>query len=100
MKEISVKSSVDGIMQSSIIHLSENENRPLLVGLHTWHHGRFDPVAPVHQSLKFYMNLHDRCPEARVFLDIFEGGHEIDIEKAFRLFSYLMKEKILQTVTG
>lgn len=63
-------------------------------------HGRFDPVVPVHQSLKFYINLHDRYPKARVFLDIFDGGHEMDVENAVRFFFSQMEEKTLQTVTG
>ncbi len=46
-------------------------------------HGKFDPVVPVSQSLELYDVLMDKYPDARVFLDIFDGGHEIDMDAAF-----------------
>ncbi len=42
MTEILVKSSIDGTMQPNLVYISKNENRPLLVGLHTWSYGRFN----------------------------------------------------------
>lgn len=44
MQEIWIKSSKDGTMQPSLLYKSESENRPLLVGLHTWSHNRFNQV--------------------------------------------------------
>ena len=46
-------------------------------------HGKFDPVVPVSHSLELYEEIMLRHPNARIFLDIFDGGHEIDMETAF-----------------
>lgn len=46
-------------------------------------HGKFDPVVPVSHSLELYNEVMLKYPNARVFLDVFDGGHEIDMETAF-----------------
>ncbi len=46
-------------------------------------HGKFDPVVPVSHSLELYEEIMLKHPNARIFLDIFDGGHEIDMETAF-----------------
>ena len=45
-------------------------------------HGKFDPVVPVSHSLELYDRIMAEHPDSRVFLDIFDGGHEIDMEQA------------------
>ncbi len=45
-------------------------------------HGKFDPVVPVCQSLELFDEMMKKHPQSRVFLDIFDGGHEIDMEQA------------------
>ena len=45
-------------------------------------HGKFDPVVPVSHSLELYEEIMSRYPNARIFLDVFDGGHEIDMETA------------------
>ncbi len=45
-------------------------------------HGKYDPVVPVCQSLELFDAIMKKYPESRVFLDIFDGGHEIDMEQA------------------
>ena len=45
-------------------------------------HGKYDPVVPVSHSLNFYSRMMEKYPQSRVFLDIFDGGHEIDMEVA------------------
>lgn len=45
-------------------------------------HGKFDPVVPVSHSLELYEEIMSRHPNARIFLDVFDGGHEIDMETA------------------
>ncbi len=45
-------------------------------------HGKFDPVVPVSQSMELYERIMFQHPDARVFLDVFDGGHEIDMETA------------------
>ena len=44
MKEILVKSSLDGSMQPSLFYAASGKDRPLLVGLHTWSFDRFNQV--------------------------------------------------------
>lgn len=63
-------------------------------------HGKYDPVVPVSHSLSLYNALMERHPEASVYLDIFDGGHEIDMQTAeyFILSQYKNTEK--RTVTG
>lgn len=46
-------------------------------------HGKYDRVVPVTQSINFYNELYAKHPECRVFLDVFDGGHEIDYDAAF-----------------
>lgn len=46
-------------------------------------HGKFDSVVPVSHSLELYNEVMSEYPDARVFLDVFDGGHEIDMEAAF-----------------
>ncbi|MBR1970262.1 MAG: prolyl oligopeptidase family serine peptidase [Clostridia bacterium] len=46
-------------------------------------HGKFDPVVPVSHSLELYEEIMSKHPNARIFLDVFDGGHEIDMETAF-----------------
>jgi len=63
-------------------------------------HGKFDPVVPVSHSLRLYAALMEKYPRSRVYLDIFDGGHEIDMETAmyWLLSQYKSKEKT--KVTG
>ncbi|MBE7053342.1 MAG: hypothetical protein E7391_03605 [Ruminococcaceae bacterium] len=63
-------------------------------------HGKFDNVVPVTQSLSLYDKIMKKYPKSRVFLDIFDGGHEIDMEEAMYwiLSQYKKTEKI--QVTG
>jgi len=63
-------------------------------------HGKFDPVVPVSQSLELYNKIMLQYPNARVFLDVFDGGHEIDMEMAMYwiMSQYVGGNK--KTVTG
>ena len=63
-------------------------------------HGKFDPVVPVSHSLELYHALMEKYPASRVFLDIFDGGHEMVMEQAFYwiLSQYHAEEKA--AVTG
>ncbi len=45
-------------------------------------HGKWDPIVPVEQSLSFYRRMMSEHPDARLYIDIFDGGHEIDMESA------------------
>ena len=63
-------------------------------------HGKWDKVVPVSQSLGFYREMMDRHPEAKVYLDIFDGGHEIDMETAFHWFKTQSGGVMIDKVTG
>ena len=45
-------------------------------------HGKYDNLVPVIQSIDLYQKIYEKYPDAKVFLDIFDGGHEIDMEAA------------------
>ena len=45
-------------------------------------HGKHDPVVPVSHSIRLYNALIQKYPTASVYLDIFDGGHEIDMQTA------------------
>ena len=63
-------------------------------------HGKFDRVVSVKQSLDLYAEIMRIDPDSRVFLDIFDGGHEINMKVAFAwLLSQYTKER-LTAVTG
>ena len=63
-------------------------------------HGKYDPVVPVHHSTDLYARMTQLDPKARVFLDIFDGGHEIDMQSAMHwLLSQYEGGKAVQ-VTG
>ncbi len=45
-------------------------------------HGKHDCVVPVSHSLELYNAIIKKYPTASVYLDIFDGGHEIDMKTA------------------
>ena len=63
-------------------------------------HGKYDPVVPVSQSEALYRAITEKYPEARVFLDIFDGKHEIDMCAAEHWILSQYKENNRVAVTG
>ena len=63
-------------------------------------HGKYDPVVPVTQSLEFYQEIYERYPKSKVFLDIFDGGHEIDMEAAMYWLLSNYKNNNKTDITG
>lgn len=63
-------------------------------------HGKYDPVVPVSQSISFYNRLIEMHPDARVYLDIFDGKHEIDMESVMHWVMTQYKKQSNQKVTG
>lgn len=63
-------------------------------------HGKFDSVVPVSQSLELYEEIMSKYPNARVFLDVFDGGHEIDMEMAMYWIMSQYRGSNKTTVTG
>ncbi len=63
-------------------------------------HGKYDSVVPVSHSIKFFNRMMEQYPQSRVFLDIFDGGHQIDMkEAAYWILSQYQKIKKIE-VTG
>jgi len=63
-------------------------------------HGKYDNSVPVTQSIRFYNEIFEKYPQAKVYLDIFDGGHEFNAQlaKYWILSQYLKTE--LTAVTG
>ena len=63
-------------------------------------HGKYDSVVPVTQSMELYQQIFERYPKSKVFLDIFDGGHQIDMEAAMYWIFSQYKSKSNTNVTG
>lgn len=63
-------------------------------------HGKHDPVVPFSHSMTLYSAVIEKYPDASVYLDVFDGGHEIDMKTAeyWLLSQYTNVEKT--TITG
>ena len=63
-------------------------------------HGKRDSLVPVSHSIELFCKIQERYPTSRVFLDIFDGGHQLDIKQAeyWILSQYLGKKR--DNVTG
>ena len=63
-------------------------------------HGKYDAVVPVGHSLTLFEQLMQKHPQSRVFLDVFDGGHEIDMEQAMYWFRSQYGAETKSAVTG
>lgn len=63
-------------------------------------HGKFDNVVPVSHSIELFNELMHKYPKSKVYLDIFDGGHEIDMETATYWFMSQYGEDNKTEVTG
>ncbi len=63
-------------------------------------HGKYDPVVSVMQSVELYNAILKKYPSSKTYLDIFDGGHQIDMHQAmyWLLSQYKPMEKT--QVTG
>jgi len=63
-------------------------------------HGRIDETVPFRQSVDFYNEMLAKYPKARIYIDIFDGGHQFDksLCKNWILSQYRPAKK--QEVTG
>ena len=62
-------------------------------------HGKADYTVPVTHSISLFNAIMDKYPTASVYLDIFDGGHEIDMQTAtyWIMSQYNPAEKTLVT---
>ena len=63
-------------------------------------HGKRDSVVPVSHSLELYAALMEKYPQSRVYLDIFDGGHQMDMDAVMYWILSQYKEEELVQVTG
>lgn len=63
-------------------------------------HGKYDPTVPVSQSLELYAALMEKYPRSRVFLDVFDGGHQTDMDLAIHWLLSQYQKIELTKVTG
>ncbi len=63
-------------------------------------HGKYDNVVPASHSINLYLEILKHNPTSRTFLDIFDGGHEIDLNTAMYWFLSQYEEKNITEVTG
>ena len=63
-------------------------------------HGKYDTVVPVTQSMELYQQIFEKYPKSRVFLDIFDGGHQIDMDAAMYWILSQYKGQSKTDVTG
>lgn len=62
-------------------------------------HGKYDRIVPVSHSITLFNMLMEQYAKASVYLDIFDGGHEIDMQTAIYwiMSQYSPAEKVLVT---
>ena len=63
-------------------------------------HGKYGDCVPVSHSLGLYNVLTERYPQASVYLDIFDGGHDMDLRTAEYWLLSQYKKKKKTAVTG
>lgn len=63
-------------------------------------HGKYDDVVSVNQSIELYMKIMEKYPKSRTFLDIFDGGHEIDMDAAMYWILSQYKREEKTKITG
>lgn len=56
-------------------------------------HGKEDASVPFSHSLDLYNQIYTINKESRVYLEIFQGGHELRLDDAFALFDRQIEEK-------
>lgn len=63
-------------------------------------HGKYDSSVPVSHSIRLFNAINEKYPKASVYLDIFDGGHVIDMEQAFYWFMSQYNRTTKENVTG
>lgn len=63
-------------------------------------HGKYDPSVPVSHSIRIFNAINEKYPTAKVYLDIFDGGHEMDMEVAMKWIISQQNRVEKEEVTG
>lgn len=62
--------------------------------------GKYDKTVPVSHSEDFYYNMKKKYPDAKIYLDIFDGGHDMDFDLAIHWYNSQMKKPQTEKVQG
>ena len=62
--------------------------------------GKYDKTVPVSHSEDFYYNMKKKYPDAKIYLDIFDGGHDMDFDLAIHWYNSQMKKPQTEQVQG
>ena len=63
-------------------------------------HGKFDSTVPYTHSTSLYNLICGKHPNSRVFLDVFDGGHEMRMDDAISWLLSQMNSRSSEKVTG
>lgn len=63
-------------------------------------HGKFDTTVPFTHSTRLYSLICEKYPKSRVFLDIFDGAHEMRMDTAVEWLSSQINAASAENVTG
>lgn len=63
-------------------------------------HGKYDPVVPMMQSVELYNAILQKYPDSKTYLDIFDGGHQIDMQQAMYWIISQYKSDEKTQITG
>lgn len=65
------------------------------------HHGKDDPSVPASHTVELYTQIFREYPQAKVYCDIFPGGHESHPEQALQWFeTFISEESSDEQLTG
>ena len=85
--------------QDRRVHVRVHGRRGTRANLYV-HHGRFDESVPYTHTTRLIAEIEKHRPE-RCFHEIFDGGHEIRYDVAFRWFDALVgQQPAPSTATG
>lgn len=63
-------------------------------------HGKYDKVVPVNHSISLFNEIVRKYPAAKVYLDVFDGGHQTDTVLLMHWIMSQYKEENMLFVTG
>ncbi len=63
-------------------------------------HGKYDPIVPVSHSIELFNAVQAKYPRSHVYLDVFDGGHEMDLQVAMAWLLSQYKKVNKEAVTG
>ena len=62
--------------------------------------GKYDKTVPVSHSEDFYYTMKKKYPDAKIYLDIFDGGHDMDLDLAAHFYYSQITKPQTDKVSG